>query len=335
MIITDGKISTDNPRALGGTELIGYGLVDRVSPDLLKDTQIVMSRVRGDLDENRVRIFVAHDLPGDPESEFLKNGGWKKFHKLVFVSNWQMQAYISYYNIPWRVCEVMKNAIKRFPEHEKPTDKIRLIYFSTPHRGLNILLAVFAKLREKYDDIELDVYSSFSLYGWDDRDKDYEALFDLARNTPGVNYHGAVSNDEIREALKSSHILAYPSTWLETSCLVLIESMAAGLLCVHPNLGALPETAANWTMMYQFHEDVHEHANICMNALEQAISAIRNKSSAFQQKLASQATYTNLFYNWDIRRAEWEDFLTNLHLQVGEATKFIDEGPIFHYKVGE
>lgn len=335
MIITDGVIITDNPRAMGGTELIGYGLVDKVNPEVLKDTQIVMSRIRGELENDKVRIFVAHDLPGDPESDFLKDGGWKKFHKLVFVSNWQLQAYISYYKIPWGVCEVMKNAIQRFPDHEKPTDKIRLIYFSTPHRGLNILLAVFAKLVEKYDDIELDIYSSFSLYGWDDRDKDYEALFDQARNTPGVNYHGAVSNDEIREALKRSHILAYPCTWLETSCLVLMESMAAGLMCVHPNLGALPETSANWTLMYQFHEDLNEHANIFMNALEGAIGAMRERVPAVMSRLSSQAAYANIFYNWDIRGAEWESFLETLHKTVGPDRGIPEvDVPMFHYKVG-
>lgn len=335
MIITDGVIITDNPRAMGGTELIGYGLVDKVNPDVLKDTQIVMSRIRGELENDKVRIFVAHDLPGDPESDFLKDGGWKKFHKLVFVSNWQLQAYISYYKIPWGVCEVMKNAIQRFPDHEKPTDKIRLIYFSTPHRGLNILLAVFAKLVEKYADIELDIYSSFSLYGWDDRDKDYEALFDQARNTPGVNYHGSVSNDEIREALKRSHILAYPCTWLETSCLVLMESMAAGLMCVHPNLGALPETSANWTLMYQFHEDLNEHANIFMNALEGAIGAMRERVPAVMSRLSSQAAYANIFYNWDIRGAEWESFLETLHKTVGPDRGIPEvDVPMFHYKVG-
>lgn len=332
-------VTTDNlsKNAMGGTELMKYALDNHLRgavPDIYDQTQITVSRLR-ELEDDKVRIFWAHDLPGDPESDFLKDGGWKKFHKLVFVSNWQLQAYISYYKIPWGVCEVMKNAIQRFPDHEKPTDKIRLIYFSTPHRGLNILLAVFAKLVEKYDDIELDIYSSFSLYGWDERDKDYEALFDQARNTPGVNYHGSVSNDEIREALKRSHILAYPCTWLETSCLVLMESMAAGLLCVHPNLGALPETAANWTLMYQFQEDIREHAGIFMRALEMAIVAIRTKSEPMAQKLMSQAAYAKIFYSWDIRAAEWEDFIQATVESVGEDRKMQLEQPMFHYKVGE
>lgn len=295
--------------ANGGTELMQRGLASKLNSELLNQVQIVASRVR-DLDESKIRIWWAHDLPGDPESEFLKNGGWKKFHKLVFVSNWQMQAYINHYNIPWSHCCVIKNAIEPFPEHQKPDGPIRLIYFSTPHRGLQLLVPVFSKLAETNKDIVLDVFSSFELYGWGDRDESFKPLFDACREHPQINYHGSVSNDEIREALKQSHILAYPNIWPETSCLVLIESMAAGLDCVHPNYAALPETAANWTLMYQWNENPEAHANQFYYALQHAIDI--NRTEEMVMKLKSQATYTNLFYGWNARINEWESLITSL-----------------------
>jgi hypothetical protein len=52
-----------------------------------------------DIDETKIRILWQHDLPGDPESEHLKNGGHDRFHKIVFVSNWQMQQYINHYMV--------------------------------------------------------------------------------------------------------------------------------------------------------------------------------------------------------------------------------------------
>jgi hypothetical protein len=54
----------------------------------------------------------------------------------------------------------------------------------------------------------------------------------------------------------------YPNIWKETSCIALIEAIRSGLLCIHPNFGALPETAANATIMYNYTEDTADHANL-------------------------------------------------------------------------
>lgn len=299
-----------NVNAMGGSEIIATNLAQRLDPELLKNFQIVNSRVR-ELDESKVRIFVAHDLPGDPESEFLKNGGYEQFHMLVFVSNWQMQAYMNYYKIPWSKCCVIQNAIEPLTFNpNKSKDKIKLAYWSTPHRGLNILVPVFEKLCEKYDHIELDVFSSFKLYGWEERDKQYEELFEKCKSHPKINYHGSVPNEVIREALSDIHILAYPSIWLETSCLVLMEAMSAGLICVHPNYGALYETAANMTFMYQFDEDLNRHANQFYHILDNAIN-IANEDWV-KANLAAQSSYVNNFYSWNTKVPLWNGLLSSM-----------------------
>ena len=163
MAFAKDNLSTN---AMGGTELMKHELQRRIDPSLFEEFQIFNSRVQEDLDETKLRIYWLHDLPGDPAVEHLANGGWNKFHKLVFVSNWQMQAFINHYDIPWNKCIVLQNAINPIDDHIKPNDGIiRLAYWSTPHRGLNILVPVFSKLCETYDNIELDVYSSFKIYG--------------------------------------------------------------------------------------------------------------------------------------------------------------------------
>lgn len=297
--------------AKGGTELMRNGLASRLPADLLDEFQIYVSRVEEPFDESKVRLYWLHDLPGDPAAEHLKNGGWKKFHKLIFASNWQMQAFINHYNIPWSKCIVLQNCIEAVPKHEKPNDgTIRLAYWSTPHRGLNILVPVFDKLCEKYDNIELDVYSSFNLYGWPQRDEPFEALFDVCRNHPKINYHGAIPNDELRKNLEKTHILAYPSIWQETSCITLMEAMSAGLACVHPNLGALYETAAGWTHMYQYDEDVNAHAHAFYQMLDGVIENYAEEN--VQQRVDSASSYANVFYNWEMRKWQWEALLKSL-----------------------
>lgn len=324
-------IATDelSVNAKGGTEIMKNTLTALLDPELMKEVQIFCSRIRGDLDPTKIRLFWAHDLPGDPESEFLKGGGWKDFHRIVFVSNWQMQMYMNHYQIPWSKCIVLQNAVFPIEEHEKPTDKINLIYYSTPHRGLNILVPVFERLAEEHDNIELNVYSSFSLYGWSQRDEPYKEIFDRCKAHPKINYHGAVDNETIREALKQSHILAYPSIWPETSCLVLMEAMTAGLINVHPNFAALPETAANWSMMYQWNEDQSRHAGIFYQNLKSSIENFWDEG--VQSRLASQRSYANVFYNWNIRVQQWDAFIRSLLNEPRELLGY-SKTDVFHYK---
>jgi UDP-glucose:(glucosyl)LPS alpha-1,2-glucosyltransferase len=301
-----------NQRAMGGTELMQHRLYSTVNPDLLKKFQIWHSRFRiADYDPSLYQIFYAHDLPGDPESELLKDNGWAQFHKLVFVSHWQMNLFCMHYRIPPSRCEVMLNAIDPIDVPQvKSVDKLKIGYWSTPHRGLNILYPVFDYLSQQYEHIELDVFSSFGLYGWEERDKQYEELFQQLRDHPKINYHGSVTNSEIRNYAASAHILAYPSTWMETSCLVLMEAMSAGMLCVHSNLGALFETAANWTSMYQFDEDAQRHARKFHQELETAILGYDHPT--IRTRLAGQKSYADVFYNWSSRAGEWELLLQQI-----------------------
>jgi glycosyltransferase involved in cell wall biosynthesis len=302
-----------NRDAKGGTELLQARLYDGSVPrELLKQFQIVFSRVR-ELDEKRFRIFYAHDLPGDPESEFLKNGGHDKFHKLVFVSNWQMQAYINAYGIPWSKCEVIENSIKPL-ETLRPfltTEKIRLCYTPTPHRGLHILYAAFDALTKKHKNIELDVFSSFALYGWEQRDEQFRDLFNRMDRHPQINSHGTKSNELIREYLEeSADIFVYPSIWPETSCLCLIEAMSAGLMCIHSNYGALPETSAGFTYMYQYEEDENKHATKLYNILDSAIHFINDEDVIAKRKFMKM--YADNRFNTALSAQKWTHLLSRI-----------------------
>jgi glycosyltransferase involved in cell wall biosynthesis len=179
-----------------------------------------------------------------------------------------------------------------------------------PDRGLSILVPVFAELAKKYDDITLEVFSSFELYGWPKHNERFEPLFAQCRAHPQIAYHGAVPNDVLRDGLKNIHILAYPCILPESSCLVLMEAMSACILAVHPNLGALYETAANFTLQYQFQEDMHAHAGLFYRVLEQAILDYRDARTA--PLLAAQKNYADRFYNWRDRAGQWRALLESL-----------------------
>lgn len=323
------RLNETNEKSRGGTEVLTSKVAERAKKELLAECQIVSSRVR-ELEDDKIRIFWAHDLPGDPESDFLKTPhGKEKFHKFVFVSNWQMQAYINAYNIPWGKCVVLRNFIDPIPEHDKPDDgKINLIYHTTPHRGLNILTAVYEKLVEKYDNLHLDVYSSFDLYGWGKRDEEYKDVFDRLESNPHVTNHGAKPHDVVVDALKNAHIFAYPSLWNETSCLSLMEAMSAKCVCVHSNYGALFETASHWTNMYQFYSEPQQHAGALYNMLDLSIEHYKEMF----HNTGPTKVYADTFYSWDNRESEWNSLMSALINTVQDRSIPEDQGEIFSYK---
>jgi len=331
MAIDWNEIST---KSFGGTEQMGRRLEKSLDKDLLKNFQIILSRVR-DLDEERVRILYLHDLPNDPESQHLKDEGWKKFHKIVFVSYWQREAYVNHFDIPYSHTTVIQNSIEPIMRPsttpDRTSDKLNLIYHTTPHRGLEVLVPVFGRLAKNHENIHLDVYSSFGVYGWEKRDEPYEQLFERIKAHDQMTYHGYQPNEVVRDALLRSHIFAYPSIWSETSCLSLIEAMSAGCLCVHSDYGALPETAANWTVMYDYHEDPNAHASRFYSALDAIISNMEENKEAIDLKLAGQKSYCDLFYNWEIKKLKWEVLLESLV----DAPRKIEQpgGPYFNYNV--
>lgn len=310
-------------KAMGGTELMKYRLLEELGEEYLKDFQIFVSRVEEELDPNKIKIYWHQDLPQDPACSHLANGGWKRFDHFVFNSQWQMQIFNLYHNIPFYKSIVLQNAIDPIDEVEKSFDKIKLIYHSTPHRGLQLLVPVFNKLCEKYDNIELDVYSSFKIYGWEERDSQYQALFDACKSHPKINYYGSVSNQEVKDALSKAHIFAYPNIWTESSCIALMEAMSAKLVCVHPNYGALIDTSGGITRMYQWDEDANMHAGRFLLVLERAINDVMNKTH--ESEVQFSKFYADNRFSWTRRISEWKSFLEMLKKMKREGIPFTRE----------
>lgn len=300
-------------RSQGGTEMMKRGLASRLPVELVDEFQIICSRVR-ELQDDKIRVYWLHDLPEDPETSHLKEKASRdRFHHLVFCGNWQYDRYRTVLGVPYDSnSSVIDTAIDPLPAVEKSKDEIRLIYTSTPQRGLAILVPVFEKLAEKYDNIFLDVFSSFKIYGWEEADKQFEPLYDKCRNHPRINYHAFAPNETVRETLLKSHIHAYPSIWLECNSRSVIEAMSAGALCVHPNYGGLIDTSGGLTYMYQGHHDIQKHARVFYHILENAINNVLKDET--QDSLRLTKLYADARFNWDRITHNWIELLTSLKM---------------------
>lgn len=300
--IIDAEMTSN---ANGGTEMMRRRLQENVPRELLKNTSIYFSRIMDvAYNRNHYNIMYCHDLPEDSANGHLRNGGIDKFDMFVFVSYWQRDMYMAYFNIPFSKTKVIHNAIETMYDGPQPRydEVVKFIYHTTPHRGLVRLYDIFNIVSRSVDvKIELDVYSSFEVYGWGHRDKPYMPLFEKIKESPIMNYMGARPNEEILAALKKSHYFLYPCIWKETSCIAAIEAIKSGVDVIHPAYGALTELGlqAN-TYMYEMSENMLTHMD---NAINMTLKALNEKVSK----------QTPLPESYDIPhfKKQWVGLLTN------------------------
>ena len=304
----------ETPNAMGGTELAQKWLFSRLDPELKDYFQWIASRKRNL--EDKPRLFWVHDLAQDPEVEFLKDQkNMLEFAKIIFVSHFQQYQYGVYLGVPYDHGVVIQHAIEPIPEHEKPKDKINCVYFSTPHRGLEILLDAWDFMKknmksEAVEAAELNIFSSFKIYDRPHMDEQYRGVYKRAEDMDQVNYSGSVSNEQIRQELQNMHIMAYPSTYIETACISAMEALSAKCLVVCPNLGALPETTANFAWLYGYEPSPERHVVVHAHILSRAIDSYWKDET--QSLMNLQKNYFDVFYNWDIRINQWNAFLKSL-----------------------
>ena len=256
--------------------------------------------------DERKKIYWCHDLPDDPiYTNIDKNSTF------VFVSEYQKKRFLKEKGLDPENCFVIHNGIYPIKRTSTRSDSVcKLIYFSTPNRGLDILVTVFEKLIPIFSNnninVHLDVYSSFELYDRTDLDTYYNNIFDKIIKHSNMTYHGTVSNEEIRDALSNADIFAFPSTHPETSCLCIIEAMSAGCICVHSSLAALPETTNGHTMMYPYTKNKLDHCTLFAKMLLESVK-VYNKTC-----LKSQIDYANTKFNIHNIRQQWKNLFNKL-----------------------
>ena len=298
-----------NNESFGGSENQLRLLLKHLPDESFKDINLILNNTNHDLiEKNKINVLWMQHFVNQEEAKNLGSKDYvNKLDYIVFNSNWNFEKFQYQFKIPESKSLVIKNAIEKIDFHEKPKDKINLIYHTTPWRGLIHLLKVFKRLN--LQNTELNICSSTIIYGkkFDSiLGKKYENIFEECKNTKNVNYLGFVENNKIIELLKNMHIYSFPSIWPETSCISAIEAMAAGCEIVTSNLGALYETCAPFATFVGFDSNFDNFEKKYQKALENSIKNFWSKEN--QKRIQLQQEVINLTYSWTTRSKEWISF---------------------------
>ena len=173
--------------------------------------------------------------------------------KVLVLSEWHRDHVAGMYPFIADKLVVTHNGIdnQRFdPEHEKQPI---VVYTSSPDRGLDVLLDVWptvkdavpkAELRHAYAPVYFEIAEKDPVLG-----KFAAQIKEKSQELPDVFDHGSLTQTDLADLFNNASVWAYPSwntphgvPFYEVSCITALEAQAAGLVCVAPRRGALPET---------------------------------------------------------------------------------------------
>ena len=169
----------------------------------------------------------------------------------ICLSPWHVNFFSQHHSIPTSSIKIQGNGLDltRYEQrHFVDKDPYKLIYSSSPDRGLLTLLQMFSGWKNIFPQLSLHIF-----YGFDNwkkaihqRNNPEEVrhleLVEQLMKQPGVIYYGRVSQEELAKEQMTASLWVYPTTFTETYCITANECMLAGAIPVCTSVAALETT---------------------------------------------------------------------------------------------
>lgn len=255
----------------------------------------------------------------------------EKIDSIVVLSEWQRKRFARLYPFAEDRLHLIRNGISYFEQgtterryvrahHGFVKRSPRCIYASSADRGLDVMLDVWPAIRREVPKAELHVY-----YGFDVlekvavhlhqpellvyRNSILRAVEELGGKDGGIHLHGRVGQVELAEAMQRARVLAYPTAFLETSCITAMEARAAGLPIITSRLGALKETVGKHGVLIPWARDEdrpHNKSDRYKDAfVAEVVGALADKARWTElHEKAMDSTGEN---DWEHRVDQWAE----------------------------
>ena len=134
-------------------------------------------------------------------------------------------------------------------------------------------------------------------------DKFFQPLFEVLKKNEIFEYNPSVPKSVLADQFKSASFLTYPSTFAETFCITLLDSLASGMEPIITDLGALKETSNNFGKIINL-----THANFDKIYAEEIDKSIKFKNQNFDlwcmerfsqiENIKKKYNYINIAKKW-------------------------------------
>lgn len=251
------------------------------------------------------KTFVwCHDLL-TPELDKLEN-----YDKVIALTQFHKNYLQGMLGVPPEKILVSRNGID--PERFRLTEEIKtnpnkIIFSSSPDRGLTWAIHIVEKARETNPDLELHVF-----YGLENlRKSPHKHLNEIAdgvekliNEKDWIKYHGNVTQSELAIHMREAAVWLYPATFIETFCITALEALSSGTYPIARDIGALTNTLAeaannNMARLLDLSPIEPENQDVWASALCNAIK---------ERRWENVHVNTNL-YSWESVSEEFIRFL--------------------------
>jgi hypothetical protein len=245
----------------------------------------------------------------------------KVFDGIAFVSEWQKRINQPHIHPHWKQA-VLRNAMNpRAADLFAPDEPILaaktrppiLLYAGATPRGAFHIPSLLDHLRPKQKSFTAEIYCDCTPTRDPKANEDYIGWM---RGLPNVTHVGMVEQTELMKKMKRASFMLSPNPWPETSCIAMIEAMAAGLSVITTNRAVLPETAAGFARHVALGDPDHPvrfDMKLPYEEFAEAVSAAMKEWAQYpaetERRLLAQIAYFKAHYQWAQRVEPWKEFI--------------------------
>lgn len=241
-----------------------------------------------------------------------------KIDALLAVSHWHAKKLSHESGFPYEKCFVLKNGVYLpYFEGAEPRKRKRLIYSSTPYRGLKLVPPIYLELKKQHPELELHIFSGYGVYsgpnGYDKRaESDFAEFSNYLKKLPDCYLHGNVKQNELAREFMKSSVLLYPNIFEETSCISVMEAQAAGCVVVTSDLGALRETVGDGGIVVSGKPGSPDY----MQDFTAATNSLLTDASLFDAYSSKAYQRARVHFDWNVVAKRFEDYLLREHFSL-------------------
>jgi glycosyltransferase involved in cell wall biosynthesis len=240
----------------------------------------------------RRRVFISHDrCAGDSG---LRPEVLDQLCDVIFcVSHAQREKLLSE-GAPGHKMVVVHNGVDFSifsPTPPEAHQQQRLLFCGAlvPDKGLHLLIEAFARLRQTFPHLQLEVFGSASLWSR----QEYLDTTALAAALPGLVFHGRRSQREIVQGLQRCGVCVVPSIWFDPYPLTSLEAQACGAPVVAFRMGGLPEGIVAGETGVVVDE-------VSSDALAAALATLLRDPQRLQRMSANAAEHAARSFRWEL-----------------------------------
>lgn len=274
------------------------------------------------------KILWSHDIwYGDHVRPYLQN-----FNVHVLLSPWHKSYWVNdlglkclenkIYIIPDGVIDViMPDYIKS--RKPKNSNVLKLIYSSSPDRGLDVLLSMYEDLHKNLSKtkckLQLHIYYGFyNLLEYSkDRDKErYDWGKKLIERIESLKNIGVVNHDrvgkaELMQGFMDADMWVYPTYFYETFCITALEAMMTGCLPIYMNLAALDTTIPKYNPHIDGNINAPGNYDKFKDLFFENVELYMQDRNLYVRTLLSNKNYAKSFV-WNNISMRWDDLFMQL-----------------------